>query len=236
MLVSIITCAVVFVVLAVIAYRLRKNTAPSDNLDEEEAAVEPQDTAEETKTETKETEIFGQPELSATLATGLAMDGDTLVGNVVLEDKIGKDTVLVELKKAPVKKATRARKAEPKKAVAAGKPTAEDLAKTLKDKIAKRTDLLKIAKIPASEDKTLNKLRHDLDKVMSSIKAGKSDGKKAEKKVATVKVGKVKVTATPEIADKVAKSGKTAGKTTKKAPAKKTSKKTAKKSTKKPGK
>lgn len=233
MLVSIITCAVVFFVLAVIAYRLRKNTAPSDNLDEEEAVAEPQDTAEETKAETKETEIFGQPELSATMATGLAMDGDTLVGNVVLEDKIGKDTVLVELKKAPVKKATRARKAEPKKAVAAGKPTAEDLAKTLKDKIAKRTDLLKIAKIPASEDKTLNKLRHDLDKVMSSIRAGKADGKKAEKKVATVKVGKVKVTATPEIAVKVEKSKKSSKKTATKAPAKKTTKKSTKKTSKK---
>lgn len=233
MLVSIITCAVVFVVLAVIAYRLRKNTAPSDNLDEEEAVVEPQDTAEETKAESKETEIFGQPELSATMATGLAMDGDTLVGNVVLEDKIGKDTVLVELKKAPLKKVTRARKAEVKKDVAPKKPTAEDLVKTLKDKIAKRKDLLKIAKIPASEDKTLFKLRRDLDKVVASMKAEKAPVEKAEKKVATVKVGKVKVTATPEIAVKVEKSKKSTKKTTKKAPAKKTTKKSAKKTSKK---
>lgn len=230
MLVSIITFAVVFIVLAVIAYRLRKNTAPADDLDEEDTVDDIQDTTDETKDESKETEIFGKVEMSAAAdASGFGMDGNTLVGNVVLEDKIGKDTVLVELKKAPVKKATRAKKAEVKKDVAPKKPTAEDLVKTLKDKIAKRKDLLKIAKIPASEDKTLFKLRRDLDKVVASMKAEKAPAKKAENKVATVKVGKVKVTSTPEIAVKVEKSKKT----TKKAPAKKTTKKSTKNTSKK---
>lgn len=234
MLVSIITVAVVFIVLAVIAYRLRKNTAPSDDVDVEAPALdEPPETPEVNPDEPKEDKIFGKDEMSTgTSTTGFAMDGSTLVGNVVLEDKIGKDTVLVELKKAPLKKATRARKAEVKKAVAPKKPTAEDLVNTLKDKIAKRKDLLKIAKIPASEDKTLFKLRRDLDKVVASMKVEKAPANKAEKKVATVKVGKVKVTSTPEIAVKVEKSKKT----TKKAPAKKTTKKTVKKSTKKTGK
>lgn len=211
----------------------------ADDADEDKAEPEKEETPED-KEEGKKTEIFASVDTSNTQdATGFGYDatGESSVKNLSFEEKLGKDTVVVEL---PAPKTRRKAKAAAPKAapvVKKGHPvklgaTPEELVKILERKIARRVDVLKVAKLPESGDATLKRYRSKLSELKAKIaetaikKAFDEKPKKAVKS-STEKDDVIRVS-TPGVAKKAAK--KTTKKSTKKAPAKKPAKKTTKKS------
>ena len=219
------TIAVVLVVIGIVAYiyvfnKVRGTSSVSELIDE---AAEAEKEKEE---QDKPTEIFkAVDEVSNTQDINAAYDsGNSVTANVTFTEKIGKDTVVVELpstKKAakkPVKK-MEVKKADVKKQVTPG-----EVLEVIDKKIARRKNLLKVAGVPERNDKVLAKLeakRQELVVADASEKAAelKATAKKEEPKLEAALVKAPKKAATK--------------KSTKKAPAKKTTKKTTKKATKK---
>ena len=140
----------------------------------------------------KKTEIFATVDTSNTQdATGFGYDatGESAVKNVAFEEKLGKDTVVVELPSS--KAARKAKTAKPASKVARKEPsvklgaTPEELVKILERKIVRRVDVLKVAKLPESGDSTLKRYRDKLAELKAKIadSATKAEPKaKAEKK------------------------------------------------------
>lgn len=119
------------------------------------------------ETEPTDTKIFKAVDTgSDETGSAFGYDAQTVVKNVSFEDKLGKDTVTVEL---PAKKQPRrvTRKAATKK-VAVKQPveakplTRDEAIAILANKIVRRTKLLKIANRPAAKDVTLAKYKADL--------------------------------------------------------------------------
>lgn len=197
----------------------------------------------EPKPEDKTTEIFAAVDTSNTQeATGYGYDaaGESVVKDLAFEEKLGKDTVVVEL---PAPKARR--KARPASRTtarpAAGKKespvklgaTPEELARILERKIARRADILKVAKLSESGDATLKRYRKNLAEVKAKIAeaAPKKPAKERPQKVAvssTEKAEVIRVTAPGvSLAEPATDTGKAVKKTTKKS-TKKVTKKTTK--------
>jgi hypothetical protein len=214
------TIAVVLVVIGIVAYiyvfnKVRGTSSVSELIDEAAEA------GKEKEEQDKPTEIFkAVDEVSNTQDVTAAYDsGNGVTANVTFTEKIGKDTVVVELpsKKKAVKKSakkTEAKKAEPKKPATPG-----EVLEVIDRKIARRKNLLKVAGVPERNDKVLAKLeskRQELVVADASAKAAelKASAKKDEPKA--------------EPAKKTTKKA-----TTKKAPAKKPAKKPTKKAAKK---
>lgn len=206
--------------------------------DDELDAGEDGKTADEKDDANEENKIFASVDKSNTQdATGYAYDADgtSAVKNLSFEDKLGKDTVVVEL---PVPKAKKkATKPAAKPVVKKGSPvklgaTPEDLVEILEKKIAKRADVLKVAKLPESGDATLKRLRANLQKVKDKM-AEAAEAKKAEKKPAKKAPSKKTVEEDVVVVKTPFVSAKKERKPARKAPAKKTTKKPTKKTTKK---
>ena len=233
MLTSIIAIAIVLI--GIVAYlwvfnKLRKKNL-GDLLEEAVEGAVPAGLSYEVKEgdEDKPTEIFKAVDEVTNTQSSLGHDADTssVTATMSFEEKIGKDTVVVEI---PGKKANRA---EPKlKAIAAKaqvvrktsekKPdTTEELIVKLKQRIARRIDLLKLAGLPEDDDKTLAKYRYDLKKLTYTVRKEKAAAKAAKEAPAKA-----------ESAEKPATAEKPAKKATKK-PIKKSTKKSTKKTTKK---
>ena len=217
----------------------RKRAALASAFDEDAAdeGTEPEkeETPEE-KDDDKKTEIFAAVDTSNTQdATGFGYDaaGESSVKNLSFEEKLGKDTVVVELPapKTPRKPKAAAPKAAP--VVKKGHPvklgaTPEELVKILEHKIARRVDVLKVAKLPESGDAILKRYRSKLGELKAKI------AETAVKKVLAEKPAKAKKSSTEkDEVIRVSSPGvpkKTTKKSAKKAPAKKPAKKTTKKS------
>ena len=225
MLVSIIAIALVLVGIVAYVYvfnKVRGTSSVADLIDEAAEAEQDKAEAEQDKT----TEIFkAVDEVSNTQDVNAAYDsGNSVTANVTFTEKIGKDTVVVELpsKKKAAKKP--AKKAEAKKADVKKQVTPGEVLEVIDKKIARRKNLLKVAGVPERNDKVLAKLeakRQELVVADASEKAAelKATAKKEEPKLEAVLVKAPKKAATK--------------KSIKKAPAKKTAKKTTKKATKK---
>lgn len=201
----------------------------------------------EPKPEDKTTEIFAAVDTSNTQdATGYGYEaaGESVVKDLAFEEKLGKDTVVVEL---PAPKARRkARPASRTTARPAGKKespvklgaTPEELARILERKIARRADILKVAKLSESGDATLKRYRKNLAEVKARIAeaAPKKPAKERPQKVAvssTDKAEVIRVTAPGvSLVETATDTGKAVKKTAKKS-TKKAAKKTTKKATKK---
>lgn len=230
MLVSII--AVAIVVVGIVAYvyvfnRVRNGQAVVDADDTAESAAE--EPKQEEDASGKPTEIFkAVDELTNTQETLAPVYDSSESGTktVSFEEKIGKETVVVEIpEKGGGRKSRRAVKKapakEPAKKAPAKKPaTPAELIAVLNDKIAKRRSLLKVAGIAESGDKQLAKLRASLDELNVVVAA--SPKKVAEEK-ATAKKASKKAPAKKEEKKAPAK------KPVKKAPTKTVKPKTAKK-------
>lgn len=223
----------------------RKRAALANAFDEdaadEGAEPEKEETPEE-KEDDKKTEIFASVDTSNTQdATGFGYDaaGESSVKNLSFEEKLGKDTVVVELPalKAPRKAKAAAPKAAP--VVKKGHPvklgaTPEELVKILERKIARRVDVLKVAKLPESGDATLKRYRSRLGELKAKIADAVTkpeptrymgyEKKPAKSKKSSTEKDEVIRVSSPGV-DK-----KTTKKSAKKAPAKKPVKKTTKKS------
>ena len=168
----------------------------------------------------KPTEIFKAVDEVSNTQSCVGYAGDTSVTTTMsFEEKIGKDTIVVEI---PDKKARRTETRE--KAIAAKADvvrkapektpdTAEELIVKLKRKIARRIDVLKLAGIPEGSDKTLAKYRADLKKLTDSVKKVKAEAK------AAAKASKTAVTEAPKAVSNAAqaKVEKTTKKKTEKA-------------------
>ena len=224
MLVGVIAIAIVLVGIVAYVYvfnKVRGTSSVSDLIDEAAAAEKEKEEQE------KPSEIFkAVDEVSNTQDVTAAYDsGNSVTANVTFTEKIGKDTVVVELpsKKKAAKKAVK--KTEAKKAETKTPATPGEVLEVIDKKIVRRKNLLKVAGIPERNDKVLAKLeakRQELVVADASEKAAelKATAKKEEPKLEAVLVKTPKKAATK----------KTAKKSTKKAPAKKTTKKTTKKS------
>ena len=213
-----------------------------DDADEDKAEPEKEETPED-KEEGKKTEIFASVDTSNTQdATGFGYDaaGESSVKNLSFEEKLGKDTVVVEL---PAPKTRRKAKVATPKAspvVKKGHPvklgaTPEELVKILERKIARRVDVLKVAKLPESGDATLKRYRSKLSELKAKIAETaitKSEPirymgyekKPAKAKKSSTEKDEVIRVSSPGVPKKTTK------KSAKKAPAKKPAKKTTKKS------
>lgn len=217
----------------------RKRAALANAFDEdaadESAEPEKEETPEE-KEDDKKTEIFASVDTSNTQdATGFGYDaaGESSVKNLSFEEKLGKDTVVVEL---PAPKAPRkAKVAAPKVApvVKKGHPvklgaTPAELVTILERKIARRVDVLKVAKLPESGDATLKRYRSRLGELKAKIAETAIKKALTEKPVNTKKSSTEKDEVIRVSSPGVEK--KTTKKSAKKAPAKKPAKKTTKKS------
>lgn len=229
---------VLFIAGFVILFNRRRaalaNAFDEDAVDEG-AEPEKEETPEE-KEDDKKTEIFASVDTSNTQdATGFGYDaaGESSVKNLSFEEKLGKDTVVVELPapKTPRKAKAAAPKAAP--VVKKGHPvklgaTPEELVKILERKIARRVDVLKVAKLPESGDATLKRYRSRLGELKAKI------AETTIKKALTEKPAKTKKSSTEDSeVIRVSSPGvekKTTKKSAKKAPAKKPAKKTTRKS------
>jgi hypothetical protein len=217
----------------------RKRAALANAFDEDTADENTEPEKEETpeeKEDDKKTEIFASVDTSNTQdATGFGYDaaGESSVKNLSFEEKLGKDTVVVEL---PAPKTRRKAKAAAPKAapvVKKGHPvklgaTPEELVKILERKIARRVDVLKVAKLPESGDATLKRYRSKLGELKAKIAETAIKKALAEKPVKTKKSSTEKDEVIRVSSPGVEK--KTTKKSAKKAPAKKPAKKTTKKS------
>lgn len=106
----------------------------------------------------------------------------SITADVSFEEKVGKDTVTVQLpgaKGKPLTKRDDATPAELKKPATRSKPaTAEELVKFYEQRIARRIDVLKVAGMPESSDRTLAKYRANLaDLKKAMAKAKRNPGK-----------------------------------------------------------
>lgn len=219
--------------------RAKFATAFEDDADEDKAEPEKEETPED-KEEGKKTEIFASVDTSNTQdATGFGYDaaGESSVKNLSFEEKLGKDTVVVELPAPKTRRKVKVATPKASPVVKKGHPvklgaTPEELVKILERKIARRVDVLKVAKLPESGDATLKRYRSKLSELKAKIaetaikKAFDEKPKKAVKS-STEKDDVIRVS-TPGVAKKATK--KTTKKSAKKAPAKKPAKKTTKKS------
>jgi hypothetical protein len=229
---------VLFIAGFVILFNRKRATfakAFEDDADEDKAEPEKEETPED-KEEGKNTEIFASVDTSNTQdATGFGYDaaGESSVKNLSFEEKLGKDTVVVEL---PAPKTRRKAKVATPKAspvVKKGHPvklgaTPEELVKILERKIARRVDVLKVAKLPESGDATLKRYRSKLGELKAKIAETAIKKALAEKPVKTKKSSTEKDEVIRVSSPGVEK--KTTKKSAKKAPAKKPAKKTTKKS------
>ena len=232
--------SIIGVILLIVGFALifkRVRSAGAAAFDDEEPAdelpVKPEE--EDGKDDAdKEKNIFSSVDVSNTQdATGFGYEsnGQSMTKNLSFEDTIGKEKVIVEIPAPKAKK--RSVKAPAKPVVKKGSPvklgaTPEELVEILSKKIAKRVDVLKVAKLPESGDATLKRLRSNLQKVkdkMAEAAAAKKPAKKATaKKVSKEAEDEVIVVNTPRAP---------ARKPAKKAPAKKPARKTTRKATKK---
>lgn len=211
--------AIAIVVLGIVIYLalfFRGRKAGSEIIDELEAQ------ADEHETDQGEPEAespFASIETSNT-ADDMAIAHDTSVTkNMTFEDKVGDETVVVEV---PSKDASRKRRVAKKEAPAVKKVAKKmkpvstaDLIKALEEKIEKRTTLLKDLKLNTDTDAAIKRYRKMLDALVKKDTAPK----KAEPKKETKKAPVIKVV------DEEVKPAKKAKK-----PAKNTTKKTTKKS------
>ena len=157
----------------------------------------------------------------ASIETSNTADGMAVAKNMTFEDKVGGETVVVEV---PSKDASRKRRVAKKEAPAVKnvakkmKPVSTaDLIKALEEKIEKRTTLLKDLKLNTDTDATIKRYRKMLDALVKKDTAPKkAEPKKEAKKAPVIKV---------KVVDEEVKPVKKAKK-----PAKKTTKKTTKKS------
>ena len=211
--IAIAVVAIGIAVYLVLFFRGRK--AGSEILDELETSQEA-DTADQGEPEVESP--FTSVETSNT-ADDTALAHDTSVTkNVTFEDKVGGETVVVEVpskdtrKRRVAKKVTPAIKKAPKK-----KPvTTTDLIKAVNEKIEKRTALLKDLKLNTETDATLKryiKMRDAL--VVKTLVPTKAAAKKEVKKEAK-KAPVVKVKVVSEEVKTAKKAKKPAKKTTKK--------------------
>ena len=239
--------AILGVLLFIVGFTIifnRKRAALASAFDEdatdEGAEPEKEETPEE-KEDDKKTEIFAAVDTSNTQdATGFGYDaaGESSVKNLSFEEKLGKDTVVVELPapKTPRKVKAAAPKAAP--VVKKGHPvklgaTPEELVKILERKIARRVDVLKVAKLPESGDATLKRYRSKLGELKAKI----ADDVAKSESIRYMGYKKKPVKAKPSSTEKdevirVSAPGvpkKTTKKSAKKAPAKKPARKTTKK-------
>lgn len=223
----------------------RKRAALANAFDEDatdEGAEPEKEETPEDKEDDKKTEIFASVDTSNTQdATGFGYDaaGESSVKNLSFEEKLGKDTVVVELPapKAPRKAKAAAPKAAP--AVKKGHPvklgaTPEELVKILERKIARRVDVLKVAKLPESGDATLKRYRSRLGELKAKIGDAVTKSEPIRYMGYEKKPVKTKKSSTEkDEVIRVSSPGvdkKTTKKSAKKAPAKKPARKTTKKS------
>ena len=208
--------AIAIVVLGIAIYLalfFRGRKAGSEIIDELEAQA---DEREESQEEPEAASPFTSIETSNT-ADGMAVAHDTSVTkNMTFEDKVGGETVVVEVPSKDTSKRRVAKKTAPavKKVTKNMKPVSTaDLITALEAKIEKRTALLKDLKLNTDTDATIKRYRKMLDALVKKDAAPK----KAETKKAPV----IKV----KVVDEEVNTAKKAKK-----PAKKTTKKTTKKS------
>ena len=165
-LVSIIAIAILVLGMGLYLYlffRARKKMAGADIAPEWEG--EKGATFEET--EPTDTKIFKAVDTgSDETGSAFGYDAQTVIKNVSFEDKLGKDTVTVELpaKKQPrrVTRKAATKKAAVKQPVEAKPLTRDEAIAILENKIVRRTKLLKIANRPVAKDVTLAKYKADL--------------------------------------------------------------------------
>ena len=228
-----IAIAIVVIGIAVyLALFFRGRKAGSEIIDELEAQA---DEREADQGEPEAESPFASIETSNT-ADDTAIAHDTSVTkNMTFEDKVGGETVVVEVPSKDTRKRRVAKKEAPavKKVAKKMKPVSTaDLIKALEEKIEKRTTLLKDLKLNTDTDATLKRYRSKLSELKAKIaetaikKAFDEKPKKAVKS-STEKDDVIRVS-TPGVAKKATK--KTTKKSAKKAPAKKPAKKTTKKS------
>ena len=182
--------AVVIVVLFVIGFLIlfnRRRAVVAKAFEEDYPEIKPDEsgkTETEESDEDKKTEIFAAVDTSNTQeATGFGYDaaGESVVKNLAFEEKLGKDTVVVEIpapkarRKAPAKAVKAESKAAPKKDAVKLGATPEEVVKILERKIARRVDVLKVAKVPESGDATLKRYRSKLAELKATIPAAKSE-------------------------------------------------------------
>jgi len=212
--------AIAIVVIGIVVYLVlfnRGRKAGKEMLDELDTAQDAGSSPEAPV----DTTPFASIETSNT-ADGMAVAHDTSVTkNMTFEDKVGGETVVVEV---PSKDASRKRRVAKKEAPAVKnvakkmKPVSTaDLIRALEEKIEKRTALLKDLKLNTETDATLKRYRKMLDALVKKDTAPKkAEPKKEAKKAPVIKV---------KVVDEEVKPVKKAKK-----PAKKTTKKTTKKS------
>ena len=168
-----------------------------------------------------DTTPFASIETSNT-ADGMAVAHDTSVTkNMTFEDKVGGETVVVEVPSKDVSRKRRVVKKEApavKKVAKNMKPVSTaDLIRALEEKIEKRTALLKDLKLNTETDATLKRYSKMLDALVKKDTAPKkAEPKKEAKKAPVIKV---------KVVDEEVKPAKKSRKSTKK-----TTKKTTKKS------
>lgn len=212
--------AIAIVVIGIAVYLVlfnRGRKAGKEMLDELDAA---QDTAQDTGSSPEapaDTTPFASIETSNT-ADGMAVAHDTSVTkNMTFEDKVGGETVVVEV---PSKDASRKRRVA-KKAAPAVKDVAKkmkpvstaDLIRALEEKIEKRTALLKDLKLNTETDATLKRY----SKMLDALSKKDTAPKKAEAKKEAKKAPVIKVKVVEEEVKPAKKSRKSTKKTTKKA-------------------
>lgn len=176
--------AVILVVLFVAGFLIlfnRRRAAVAKAFEEDYPEIRPEESGKpetEESGEDKKTEIFAAVDTSNTQeATGFGYDaaGESVVKNLAFEEKLGKDTVVVEIpapkakRKAPAKAVKAETKAAPKKAAVKLGATPEEVVKILERKIARRVDVLKVAKLPESGDATLKRYRSKLAELKATI-------------------------------------------------------------------
>lgn len=214
--------AVALVVLFVVGFVIlfnRRRAVVAKAFEEDYPEIKPGEagTPDESKDAAeKKTEIFATVDTSNTQeATGFGYDatGESAVKNVAFEEKLGKDTVVVELPSPKAARKAKSAKSAPKAArkepaVKLG-ATPEELVVILERKIARRADVLKVAKLPESGDSTLKRYRDKLAELKAKIaeSAAKAEPKaKAEKKpVLSTDNAEVIVVGTVDVEKKPAK-------------------------------
>lgn len=178
--------AVAIVVLFVAGFLIlfnRRRAVVAKAFEEDYPEIKPDESGKpetEESDEGKKTEIFAAVDTSNTQeATGFGYDatGESVVKNLAFEEKLGKDTVVVEIpstkarRKAPAKAVKAEPKAAPKKDAVKLGATPEEVVKILERKIARRVDVLKVAKVPESGDATLKRYRSKLAELKATIPA-----------------------------------------------------------------
>lgn len=209
--------AITIVVLGIAIYLalfFRGRKAGSEIIDELEAQA---DEREADQGEPEAESPFTSVETSNTGSDAALAHDTSVTKNVTFEDKVGGETVVVEVPSKDTRKRRVAKKVTPaiKKASKKKPVTTGDLVKALEEKIEKRTALLKDLKLNTETDATLKRY----NKMLVALNAKKALPKKVEtKKVPVVNV---------RVVEEEVKPAKKAKKPAKK-PAKKTTKKSKK--------